>query len=239
MSLALCIAALVAGFAGSGHCVGMCGPIVGMFESTPAVGHSPLRRRIGYHVGRLGFYLLLGAVVGVLGTALAASMPAKTAAMTLRLLAALALIMVGLRLMLGKRRTTWLDHAGQSLWQHVSPLARFVLPMSSLPKSFAAGFIWGAMPCGLVYSVLSVAAVSGSAPHGALVMLAFWLGTLPALAAVGAGARRAFNARFRKLSGAALVVAACVSIGALWPSHDRTQAAAAPSHATEVHAGHH
>ena len=47
------------------------------------------------------------------------------------------------------------------------------------------GALWGWLPCGLVYSVLLTALASGSAPRGALIMLAFGLGTLPNLLAIG------------------------------------------------------
>ena len=238
MSLALVVPALIAGFAGSAHCAGMCGPIVGMFEAAPAGGQSALRRRAGYHVGRLVFYALLGAVVGLLGTALATSMPARTAAMTLRLLAALALLLVGIRLWLGNGRRTPLDRAGQALWRHLSPLARYVLPMHNLPRALGAGFIWGAVPCGLVYSVLALAAASGSAPAGAAVMFAFWAGTLPALSAVGASARGAFNSRYRRLAGAALVIFASVSLALLWQSFPAGGHEAMGMPQTMSHGGH-
>jgi hypothetical protein len=52
-------------------------------------------------------------------------------------------------------------------------------------RGYAVGLLWGLLPCGLVYSVLATALVSGSAPRGALVMLVFGAGTLPSLLAAG------------------------------------------------------
>jgi hypothetical protein len=54
----------------------------------------------------------------------------------------------------------------------------------------AAGALWGWLPCGMVYSVLVTAMLSGSALGGAAVMLAFGLGTVPMLAALGLAGQR-------------------------------------------------
>jgi len=51
------------------------------------------------------------------------------------------------------------------------------------------GLLWGWLPCGLVYSVLVAAALAGSAGAGALTMLGFGLGTLPAMSALSYAAR--------------------------------------------------
>jgi hypothetical protein len=55
---------------------------------------------------------------------------------------------------------------------------------------FAAGLLWGWLPCGLVYAALLAAAMAGDPARGALAMLAFGLGTLPWLLAAGVGAAR-------------------------------------------------
>jgi sulfite exporter TauE/SafE len=52
------------------------------------------------------------------------------------------------------------------------------------------GLLWGLLPCGLVYSVLLIAATSAHAVDGALVMLAFGIGTTPAMLLTGLGAAR-------------------------------------------------
>ena len=62
--------------------------------------------------------------------------------------------------------------------------------MTSLPRALGLGLLWGWLPCGLVYSVLLLAATSSRATDGALVMLAFGLGTLPAMLATGLGAAK-------------------------------------------------
>lgn len=223
MDWALIAAAFVAGFAGSGHCAGMCGPIVGLFESTRVRGMTPTTRRVGYHLGRLGFYALLGALAGGLSAFALSVMPVKAATIALRILAGVVLLAIGLKLLLGERGGSWLDRAGQAVWRKMSPLARHVLPMDHVAKAVAVGFIWGAIPCGLVYATMGLAAASGTAAGGALVMLAFWLGTVPALTAIGTGARAAFNGRYRKLAGVATIVVACGSLALLIPRGEGMQ----------------
>ena len=217
MDWALITAAAIAGFAGSAHCAGMCGPIVGLFESSPQDGMTPAVRRTGYQLGRLGFYVTLGLLAGGLSAFALSVMPVKMATVALRILAAVMLILIGVKLVFGGRGTSWLDRAGQAVWRRMSPLARHVMPMDRFGKAVAVGYIWGAIPCGLVYATLGLAAASGHALGGALVMATFWLGTLPALTAIGAGAKAAFNGRYRKLAGVATILAACASLALLIP----------------------
>jgi sulfite exporter TauE/SafE len=65
-----------------------------------------------------------------------------------------------------------------------------MLPIDSTAKALGAGIAWGWIPCGLVYSMLVLAAASGSALDGAFVLAAFGLGTLPNLLAAGLAAQR-------------------------------------------------
>src|SRR6185437_7395986 len=67
------------------------------------------------------------------------------------------------------------------LWRRVTPPLRELLPTRPVPRAFFLGMLWGWLPCGLVYSVLLVAAFAGSAGAGSATMTAFGLGTLPAL----------------------------------------------------------
>jgi uncharacterized protein len=62
--------------------------------------------------------------------------------------------------------------------------------VDSVPKALAVGALWGWLPCGLVYSLLATALLAGSAAGGAVVMLAFGLGTLPNLMAAGMASNR-------------------------------------------------
>ena len=201
-------AAFAAGFFGSTHCIGMCGAIVVLFEQQ--AGGTPWPRRLAYNAGRLAFYALLGIVAGAGGAVLTKIAGVRTGLTILRLIAGLLVIAIGLNLAFGWSATRFLEQAGAGIWKRLSPLARHVLPVSSPGRALAAGFLWGALPCGLVYSAVALAATGGSAAAGASVMLVFWLGTLPALLAAGASAGRLnrwiSNPAARRLAGIVMLV---------------------------------
>lgn len=207
-------AAFTAGFFGSTHCLGMCGAIVILFEGQSASAFDGLPRRMVYNLGRLFFYTLLGIVAGASGALLTAGV--DTGLDFLRALAALLIIALGLNLAVDWRALWFLERAGSLLWARISPLARHVLPISSPGRALAAGFLWGALPCGLVYSALALAAASGSATGGGLVMLAFWLGTVPALLVAGLSANRLNEWRnrtgLRRIAGALMIAVGLVAL---------------------------
>lgn len=203
-------AAFLAGFFGGTHCLGMCGAVVVLFEhrTSPDL-HRWLRRGL-YNLGRLGFYMLLGAVAGGAGAVIVATADARTALLVLRVLAGLLVVAIGLNLVFNWNFTRFLERAGAGLWRRLSPLARHVLPIETPARAIGAGFLWGALPCGLVYSAVAMAATSGNPAGGALVMLLFWLGTLPALLLAGASAERLQSWRtrksFRRVAGTIMIV---------------------------------
>ena len=211
----LLAAAFAAGLLGSGHCFGMCGPIVVLLENTPR-GEAGWLRRLTYNIGRLLFYMLLGAIAGAAGLVLTKAAGVATGLQILRMLAAVLVIALGLNLLFEMRLLAFLEKGGAVIWRRLSPLARHVLPVSSLPRALAAGFIWGALPCGLVYSAVAMAATSGTAASGALLMLAFWSGTLPALLLAGTAAKRVNELintpLLRRLSGLILVAVGIIAL---------------------------
>jgi sulfite exporter TauE/SafE len=185
-------AALVAGFVGSGHCFGMCGPVVVLLEN-PAnhmAGAPPLIKRLTYNIGRLCFYMLLGAIAGASSIVLTKIAGAGITLEALRIVAAIFVIAIGLNLLFGLRSLAFLEKGGAAIWRRLAPLAKYVLPMTTLPRAFGTGFLWGALPCGLVYGAVAIAASSGGAASGMLIMATFWTGTLPALLLAGASAKK-------------------------------------------------
>ncbi|MDO9188302.1 MAG: sulfite exporter TauE/SafE family protein, partial [Sulfurimicrobium sp.] len=80
---------------------------------------------------------------------------------------------------------TRIERLGGLLWRRLQPFSKSLLPVRNPLQAFLLGTLWGWLPCGLVYSVLITALASGSAISGAAAMLAFGLGTLPNLIAMG------------------------------------------------------
>ena len=172
------LAAVLMGLAGAGHCLMMCGGLAG------ALGQQAnWRQLLSYNVGRIVSYALAGALVGAALTQLAEFSTAGL--IYLRLVAALLLILLGLYYGGWWLALSYLERFGRPLWRRLQPLAQRSRQGNSYAALIVAGMIWGWLPCGLVYSALSWAAVSGSASSGALYMSLFGLGTLPAMLAFG------------------------------------------------------
>jgi len=197
------------------HCAGMCGGIVGALQLNRPPEVSAARLAAGYHAGRLVSYALAGVLAGTLGAALFAVdvVPVQAA---LLMVGSLMLLAIGAA-MFG--RGAWfkrIEPAGAWLWRLIAPLARRVYPPRTGLQALAAGLAWGWIPCGMVYAALPLALVAGGPLHGALVMLAFGLGTLPNMLAVDVAVHRIGRAGrggaarsliwVRPLAGAAIVV---------------------------------
>ena len=183
-------AALMTGLLGSAHCVGMCAGISGLFAVNAATAN--LRHRlplaIVYNTGRIASYALLGLVVALLGSGSVAAMPELAG--PIRLLGGLVIVLIGLQVAFDWRVLQPIERMGGHLWARLAPAARRFLPVTTLPRALGLGLLWGWLPCGLVYSVLLLAATSTRPLDGALTMLAFGMGTLPALVMTGLGAAR-------------------------------------------------
>ncbi|MGW8389587.1 sulfite exporter TauE/SafE family protein [Pseudoduganella sp. HUAS MS19] len=145
---------------------------------------------LAYNTGRIGSYMLAGAAAGGIAGSIAGLASMASAQAVAYWMANLMLVAIGLYLMDAWRGLARLEAAGGMLWRRVQPLVKLLLPMDTPLKALALGGLWGWVPCGMVYSMLLAAMLSGSALDGALVMGAFGLGTLPMLLAMGmAGAR--------------------------------------------------
>jgi len=183
-------AALLAGILGSAHCLGMCAGISGLFAMHASV--AGLRRQLPmaltYNAGRLASYAALGMLVAALGGQAVGMLPAL--ARPVRFAAGLVIVLIGLQIAFDLRALAGLERAGAALWKRVAPLSRRLLPVTNLPRAAGLGLLWGLLPCGLVYSVLLVAATAASPAEGALIMLAFGAGTTPAMLLSGLGAAR-------------------------------------------------
>lgn len=201
-------AALAIGFLGSSHCIGMCGGIAGALGMAVPGGRTAWGQLLSYSTGRLASYALMGAIAGALG---AAALPALT---PLRLLAGLMLIAMALYIAGIWRGLVWLEKGGAHLWRRLQPLSAKVLPVNSAPKALALGSIWGWLPCGLVYSALTFALAQGGSLRAALAMLAFGLGTVPAMLATGAAAARV--RAFVQQPQVRLLFAAVILLFGLW-----------------------
>lgn len=209
MTTALLVAALLMGFFGSPHCLGMCGGLVTAFGLSMK-DISPAKRRalvFTYHLGRLTSYAFLGLIAGLIGTTVLD--PLMTGNNIPRILLGLVLVFVGVT-MLGAPFLNKLERFGMRFWQYLSPLRQKVFPLNTFPRALTAGLLWGFLPCGLVYGALLIAVVAHSPISGAALMFVFGLGTVPMLVAthetVGWLRDKIGRFRLRQLNGAVMVL---------------------------------
>lgn len=174
-------ALFLVGLLGGTHCVGMCGGIVGALS----MGGGRWSLHLAYNTGRILSYGLAGALAGALGAASLGLAGQTTARLVLYVFANLMLVALGLYLLGVTGALALTEKAGQKLWRRIQPLTRRFLPARTVAQALPLGLLWGWLPCGLVYGALASALSAGSAWHGAGLMLAFGLGTLPNLLLAG------------------------------------------------------
>lgn len=205
----LVVMGLTTGLLGAGHCLGMCGGLVGALSLSAAGTGSGWSFHLLYNLGRMTTYTLIGATVGWLGSALAYTDRFHAVTRLLLIASDLFIILVGLG-------TAGL-FALLSVARLDFPAPRRVLDaavrgLQRLPPSVAAlplGLLFGFLPCGYLYAVAIAAAQGADVLTGALTLLAFGLGTLPALLLAGTASHWLGTlARAWMLRGAGVLVAA-------------------------------
>ena len=179
--------ALLMGLVGGSHCLVMCaapcGALVGQggaasAQAAPtvqAVHWAPrggvVWRTLAFHVGRIAGYAAVGALAALAMDSLAWLTQQTMALRPAWTLAHVAVMAWGLMLMVQARQPQWVEQAGRAVWGRVRPL------VTAPGGVLAAGFLWALMPCGLLYSALLVAALSGGPLQGALSMALFGIGS--------------------------------------------------------------
>ena len=208
------ITALMVGFLGGVHCLGMCGGVVGAltFSLEPKVQASWWRMlpyQVAYNLGRLSSYVLIGALFGFLGASIGSLATFLPIQQGLQVVAGVFMIALGLYLGGWWFGLVVVERAGQAIWKKIAPYTARLTAVKTLPQAWLYGLIWGWLPCGLVYSMLIMAMSSGSTMDGALVMLAFGLGTLPNLLLMGVFAfyftKLARNVWVRRFAGFSVI----------------------------------
>lgn len=212
---ALALSVFVAALLGSVHCAGMCGSFACLASGGDAShGRSALRSTAAYNLGRLLSYATLGAVAGAagqgldqLGAVAGFTRPAAIAAGALLILWGLASLLAHLGVRLPALAVP------PALASRIARGVRAVQDQPPVLRGLALGVLTAALPCGWLYAFVATSAAAGSAPAGALVMAAFWTGTVPMMAAVGLGAQRLLGPARRHLPAFTAVV--LVVLGAM------------------------
>lgn len=214
---ALALSVFVAALFGSVHCAAMCGSFACLASGAggspdASIGARAQRRAarrstIAYNLGRLVSYMVLGAVAGAAGAGLDALGAVAGFARPAAIVAGALLMLWGL--------TTLLGTLGVRVPAVAVPpalaagIARGVRAVGAFPpvtRGLGLGVLTAALPCGWLYAFVATATAAGSALGGALVMAAFWSGTVPMMAAVGLGAQRLLGPARRHLPAFTAIV---------------------------------
>lgn len=210
-------AVLVASFLGSLHCAGMCGPFVVFYAgSDTARGWRALPSHLAYNLGRLATYSLLGAALGAVGGVV----DATGAIVGIRGAAALgagALLLAwgGMTLLAALRVRLPLRAVPAFLRGGATRAFAAVGDRPPVVRALLLGFLSALLPCGWLWAFALLAVGTGEAAPGALVMAAFWAGTVPVLAGVGAGARALAGPLRRRLPVVSAILLIVVGLLAL------------------------
>ena len=171
MQTSLAITALLMGLAGGPHCVAMCGAAcAGIGQSAGARQRSAMWT---FQLGRVLGYSALGGLaaasmhgLGWLTIQTAAFRPVWT-------LFHVATFVLGVLLLLKAQQPIWLEAAGKKIWSQV----RNLVAKGGWGAPLVMGAFWAFLPCGLLYSALLVAMLTGNAMQGASVMALFAAGS--------------------------------------------------------------
>nr|WP_086940108.1 sulfite exporter TauE/SafE family protein [Thaumasiovibrio occultus] len=206
------LAAFFVGLAGAGHCLGMCGGISAAIamQSTQENNHQRWLVLLLYNIGRIISYGIAGLLLGATFANLGDIYDAFPVLILMRFVAAVFMILLGLYITKWWAGLVHVERLGQGVWRQISPLAKRLLPLKHQYHALPLGMLWGWLPCGLVYSTLSWATVSGSGMQGAMIMISFGFGTLPAMLGSGLLAEQVHklirNSLFNMACGTVLIV---------------------------------
>lgn len=222
IDLSALFTAFFVGLLGSGHCFGMCGGIaagLGSFRVYDEAHETPKPRAASallFNVGRILSYACLGLISAWLLGKLGHALNVPKWSMILRLITAIMIFLIGLQFLFKLNVLAGIERIGARVWNLILPVAVRAGNLPGGTGRLLLGLCWGLLPCGLVYSVILTASAAGSAISGALVMLAFGVGTLPSMLGMSLAAptlAAMLNDKWtKKLMGAALILLAVLSV---------------------------
>ncbi len=212
--------ALMMGLFSAMHCLGMCGSIIGSLTLSLKREIRENKRLLlpfiaSYNSGRVVSYTLAGLFAGIAEQVLSSPMGEGHGHRILQILSALVMLGAGLHIAGWFPRFAYIEKVGIMFWKRIEPYGRRLIPVDTLPRAFVFGMVWGWLPCGLVYTALALAATTGDVARSTFTMLAFGLGTMPAVMGVGIMTswmvRLSSMTRFRQIAGVTLMLLALMA----------------------------
>ncbi len=214
------LVAFAMGVFSSVHCIGMCGSIIGTLSLSlaPEIRNNKASLFffvLNYNIGRISSYALAGAIVGALGVLFELPITGGQGHRILQLFSALIMAGAGLYIAGWFPRFAYIEKLGSKFWKRIEPFGRSLIPVRTRLHAVLFGMVWGWLPCGLVYAALALSASTGDVARSSLTMLAFGLGTLPAVMGVGIMTdtltKLSRMSRFKQVVGILLIVLAILA----------------------------
>lgn len=171
MQYSLALTALFMGLAGGPHCIAMCGAACAGIGQ--AAGPHKNTAMWTFQAGRVMGYTALGALAAASMQGLGWLTIQSAALRPVWTLFHVATTILGLLLVWKAQQPVWLESAGRKIWAG----ARALAAGKGRGAPLVIGALWSFLPCGLLYSALLVATLTGNAIDGAMVMALFALGT--------------------------------------------------------------
>ena len=230
--IVLALSVLVASVLGSVHCAAMCGGFVCAVSSQGR----PLASQAAWHAGRGIAYVALGALAGLAGRGLERAVAPSGLPHAAGVVAGALLVLWGLSMLSGALGLHREREPGAAPFARV--IGRGLRAVRDWPvggRGLAMGALTALLPCGWLWAFVATAAGTGRPAPGALVMLAFWLGTVPVLAAVGLAAGRLFDPFRRRLpyvTASVMIVVGLLTVAGRFRPHMGTPTAGAPTAGT-------
>lgn len=210
------IAVLAASLLGSPHCAAMCGGFVCVYAGTPggAAGRWRGAAHVAYNLGRLASYVLLGGMAGAIGAGVdrAGAMAGVTRAAAVGA-GVLMVLWGGAVLAASSGARVPRAPVPAAVARRLGAALGALRAQPPVVRAGAMGLLTTLLPCGWLYTFVVTAGGTGSPIPGALVMVVFWLGTLPVMVGVGLGAQRLLAPVRRRLP--AVSAAVIIALGAL------------------------
>ncbi|NCN71306.1 MAG: sulfite exporter TauE/SafE family protein [Betaproteobacteria bacterium] len=171
MQTTLASTAFLMGLAGGPHCIAMCGAACAGIGQ--AAGQAKTSAMWTFQLGRCIGYAGLGAVAAASMQGLGWLTVQSAALRPVWSMFHVAMMALGLVLLWRAQQPVWMEQAGRKIWIGAKSLAMG----RGRGAPLVIGVLWTFLPCGLLYSALLVAGLTGQMLDGALVMALFALGT--------------------------------------------------------------
>lgn len=169
----LIITAFLLGLYGSGHCISMCGPVVGIIGINTQKNH--VSSAFLTNLGRITTYSILGIIAAILSIAINDLKPLQ---MVMRYLAAVLMIFVALQFFGFPKFLGFIEKPLKSLAAPITKLSQKFFPITTPLRAYLSGMVWGLFPCGMVYAAFAISLNASTFIEAPLIMFSFGVGTL-------------------------------------------------------------